>query len=328
MEALTMATNPTTAGSKLVMLDPADIDNVAKTTTTELRLLAAKGEPDAKFQRMAKAVRDAYGDLDDYEVIKVCAALREIDMCDKCTGYPCRKPTSPFSKGEGFTPVIQVDERWGLSIAAKRCKPYAEHFRQVALERKFKQAKIPPSYKGKTYADYRVDALNQNAVTFGKTLLQAGYRGAYFYGEVGTGKTFLAAIIAQEFLNAGKSVLFEKVADLLTEFYAIYRGQGGDEDNLLDELYNVDLLVLDDFGIEKPTQFVGATLCKILDARYNREDVTTLITSNYTLEQIKRRLNNPSDLQQGDLCLNGSRIYDRCREICKPILFKGESRRN
>lgn len=317
MTESTMAKNPTTAGLEAMR----NLRNFM-----DKQLEDATNPREFYLQRMAPAVRNAYGDLSDFQVLEVCAALQELNECDKCTGYPCHK-SSTRGTGKGFIPVIQVDARWGLSIAAMRCKTYGEHFRQVALERKFKQAKIPPCYKGKTFAAYRVDALNKDAVTFAKTLSQACYRGAYFYGEVGTGKTFLAAIIAQEFLNAGKSVLFEKVADLLTEFYAIYRGQGGSEDSLLDDLYNVDLLVLDDFGIEKSTQFVGATLCKILDARYNREDVTTLITSNYTLEQIKRRLNNPSDLQQGDLCLNGSRIYDRCREICKPILFKGESRR-
>ena len=318
MTESTTGQNPTTAGLKVMNELRVEFDKQLEGTTNP---------QDFYLQRMAPAVRNVYGsDLSDYQVLDVCAALQELAECDKCTGYPCRK-SSTRGKGKGFKPIIQVDTRWGLSIAAARCKTYSDHFRQEALARKFKQAKIPPCYKGKTYADYHVDAQNKDAVTFAKTLSRAGYRGAYFFGEVGTGKTFLAALIAQEFLSAGKSVLFEKVADLLTEFYAIYRGQGGSEDSLLDDLYNVDLLVLDDFGIEKSTQFVGATLCKILDARYNREDVTTLITSNYTLEQIKRRLNNPSDLQSGDLCLNGSRIYDRCREICKPILFKGESRR-
>ena len=315
MTESSMEQNPTTAGLKVMKELLTEFDKQLRGTTNPYEFY---------LQRMSTAIRNTYGDLSDIQVMNVCAALQELAKCDKCTGYPCQKGGT----GKGFKPVVRVDARWGLSIASARCKTYSDHFRQEALARKFKQAKIPTCYKGKTLADYRVDSCNKDAVTFAKTLLQAGYRGAYFYGDVGTGKTLLAAIIAQEFLNTGKSVLFEKVADLLTEFYAIYRGRGGSEDNLLDELYNVDLLVLDDFGIEKSTQFVGATLCKILDARYNREDVTTLITSNYTLEQIKRRLNNPTDLQSGDLCLNGSRIYDRCREICKPILFKGESRRS
>lgn len=252
------------------------------------------------------------------EAFLVSEAKSKLAECDQCTGYPCRK--------DGLQPAV-ISDASGVYVILRRCKPYEEYRRQASLAKTFKHAKIPPRYNGKTFADYRVDADNQVAVDFAKGIMLEGYSGGYFYGGVGTGKTFLAAIIAQEFIKAGKTVLFEKVADLLTEFYAVYRGQGGSEDSILDGLYNVDLLVLDDFGLEKSTQFVGATLSKIIDARYNREGATTIITSNYSLKQIAARLNTPSDLQDGDFCLNGSRICDRCREICKPILFKGESRR-
>jgi len=244
-------------------------------------------------------------------------ALEAKKQCAQCKGYPCRKAVNTF-----LVPEIQNGEiTWG------HCEPYKAYLRQEVLGRKFRYAKIPPRYEEKTFADYKVDSLNKPAVDFAKTLQTSGYKGAFFYGGVGTGKTFLAAIIAQEFLKAGKTVLFEKVADLLTEFHAVYRGEGASEDTLLKNLYEVDLLVLDDFGLEKATQFTGVTLCKILDSRYNKNNVVTIITSNYSLEQIEARLNNPSDLPEGDFCLNGSRIYDRCIEICKPILFKGNSRR-
>ena len=249
--------------------------------------------------------------------LKKARALEEKKQCDQCKGYPCRKAENPC-----FVPVIREGEiYWG------HCEPYKAYLRQEVLGRKFQYAKIPPRYEEKTFADYKVDSNNKPAVDFAKTLQTSGYKGAFFYGGVGTGKTFLAAIIAQEFLKAGKTVLFEKVADLLTEFYAVYRGEGTNEDTLLKSLYEVDLLILDDFGLEKATQFTGVTLCKILDSRYNRNNAVTVITSNYSLKQIEARLNNPSDLPKGDFCLNGSRIYDRCIEICKPILFKGESRR-
>lgn len=249
---------------------------------------------------------------DPYEQV-----LRELEQCKGCKGYPCQKAENPC-----FKPVIREGKiLWG------HCRAYDTYLRQEVLGRKFQYAKIPPRYEEKTFADYEVDSNNKPAVDFAKTLQTSGYKGAFFYGGVGTGKTFLAAIIAQEFIKAGKTVLFEKVADLLTEFYAVYRGEGTNEDTLLKSLHEVDLLILDDFGLEKPTQFTGVTLCKILDSRYNRNNAVTVITSNYSLKQIEARLNNPSDLPKGDFCLNGSRIYDRCIEICKPILFKGESRR-
>lgn len=293
-----MAKNPTQAG----------LSHIADTFD------AFKGEPTFN----ATKIREIYPDLSELEAFLVSEAQSKLAECDQCTGYPC--------KHDGLQPAV-ISDASGVYVTLRRCKPYEEYRRQASLAKAFKHAKIPPRYSGKTFADYRVDADNRAAVDFAKGVMFEGYSGGYFYGAVGTGKTFLAAIIAQEFIKAGKTVLFEKVADLLTEFYAVYRGQGGSEDSILDGLYNVDLLVLDDFGLEKSTQFVGATLSKIIDARYNREGATTIITSNYSLKQIAARLNNPSDMQDDDFCLNGSRICDRCREICKPILFKGESRR-
>lgn len=244
--------------------------------------------------------------------------------CENCTGYPCRK-----SINIGGKPVIKVDARLGgVMILAEDCPIYAQLDRQKDFERRIAAAKIQPRYVGKTLKDYTVDADNRNAVEFAKKVLTEKFSGAYFYGEAGTGKTYLASIIAQDFLRAGKSVLFGKVADLLTEFYEIYREQSGmSEQELLNRLYNVDLLILDDFGLEKPTYFVGATMCKILDARYNRTGITTLITSNYTLQTVRAKLDAPTDAKPDDLCLNGSRVYDRLIEICKPINFKGKSRR-
>lgn len=279
---------------------------------------------EGKTNEKAEAIRKQYGSsLSDFEVLLITRALKELAICDNCNSYK----NCPKKRNMGLKPRIHVGEEWDLPVTYGQCKPYEDYLRQEVLAKQFKYAKIPLRYRGKTFADYTADNCNQTAVDFAKSIMVEGYSGAYFYGAVGTGKTFLAALIAQEFLKAGKTVLFEKVADLLTEFYAVYRGQGGSEEAILNALYDVDLLVLDDFGIEKATQFVGATLCKILDSRYNREDVTTIITSNYPLEQIETRLNNPSDVQNGDLCLNGSRIRDRCAEICKPILFKGKSRR-
>lgn len=267
-------------------------------------------------------IKTRYGIEAENDIRKIAAAEAEMAECAKCTGYPCRKSCSV-----GYKLIINTDTQ-KVTIQAKECPIYEQHNRQRELERKFSLAKIPVRYAGKMLEDYAVDEDNRNAVEFAKSVLVEGFSGAYFYGEVGTGKTFLAAIIAQDFLRAGKTVLFAKVADLLTSFYEIYRGNDKtSEQNLLRELYEVDLLVLDDFGLEKSTQYLGTTLCKILDARYNRTGITTLITSNYTLKDIRSRLNAPSDADNETPCLNGSRIYDRLIEICKPINFKGESRR-
>ena len=231
--------------------------------------------------------------------------------CTGCTGN-CRKTLN-----RGYFPEFSVED--GVEVVRQiRCK----FAKQRDLARKVRSSRIPDRYVGKTLEDYRVDAANRVAVDFAKNAFAAN-KGAYFYGECGCGKTYLASIIAQDFLRRGKSVIFVKVPGLLDDIKATFNGQGR-EVELLDELRTATLVVLDDFGMEKPTQWAGATLCKVLDMRYDNPTGTTLITSNLSPSELADRLNNASDGAN----LNGSRIFDRLKEICKPILLKGTSRRN
>lgn len=270
-----------------------------------------------RLKAVAERIKQLYGVEDERSILQIAEAERELAQCEGCQGQ-CKK--SPAF----FQPRIEIFGGQAYA-SAMTCKFGEEIQRKLEFKRKCRAAGIPSIYVGKTFADYRVDESNREAVNFAKKAVEENLRGAFFYGKPGAGKTFLASLVAQEFLKAGRSVKFGNVPDLLNGFYAIYRGQSKrSERDLLDELYTVDLLVLDDFGLEKPTQFVGATLSKIIDARYNREDSTTLITSNHSLKKIANKLNNPTDGEPG---LNGSRIYDRCIEICKTIFFKGNSRR-
>ena len=230
--------------------------------------------------------------------------------CENCTG-DCRK-----SDSERFWIVTGFNEI-GVE-AVRRCKFGV----QRDLAKKFRSSRIPNRYLGKTFDDYKVDKFNQDAVTFAKNFKRFNC-GAYFFGECGTGKTFLAALMAQDFLQDGKSVLFAKVPSLLDDIKATFNGNGTELD-LLDELRAANLVVLDDFGMEKSTQWAGATLCKILDMRYDNPTGRTIITSNLSPKDLAEHLNKASDGAN----LNGSRIFDRLREICKPILLKGSTRRN
>jgi len=240
---------------------------------------------------------------------RVEAELRE---CDGCTGV-CRKTFFKYSQ------PVAIEHAYGLiEISSTRCV----YGRQRDLEKSVRSSKIPDRYVGKTLEDYACDASNRAAVDFAKNALTSG-KGAYFYGECGTGKTFLASIIAQDFLRNGAGVLFVKVPSLLDDIKATFGGQGS-ELAILDELRAATLVVLDDFGMEKPTQWAGATLCKVLDMRYDNPHGRTLITSNLSPKELAERLNNATDGAN----LNGSRIFDRLKEICKPILLKGTSRRN
>ena len=300
-EALTTNPNPTTAGfttAQAVLPKPKVTVEVAKFKAHDLKT--------------RKRIVEQYGEVTDGEISDILKAERDAKLCEGCTGT-CRQKHFRHCK-----PTVVV---YGGHVfpAVERC----HYGRQLDIERDFKSARIPARYIGKTFADYTVDADNKVAVDFAKAVLKTG-QGAYFYGDCGAGKTFLASIIAQEFSRAGKTVLFEKVPDLLREIRETYDGNG-DESDKLARIATADVVILDDFGMEKSTQWAGATLCKVIDLRYDRRGGVTIITSNLSPKQLAAHLNNPVKEPPN---LNGSRVADRCREICKPILLKGTSRRN
>lgn len=258
-----------------------------------------------------------YDELTDKRITDILQAEREIAKCRDCDSMPSRKS----SRAE-LVPIIGLKDGV-LVISHEQCRVARRYHRQRQIERRVQSAHIPDKYIDKTLADYVVDGDNADAVAYARSVMRTR-RGAFFYGECGTGKTYLASLIAQEFLDAGNSVMFVKVPNLLADIRNTFNdGAKMTETQVVAEAVNADLLVLDDFGMEKPTRFAGTTLCSIIDARYDREGSTTIITSNYPLEQIRHELNNAVDGKN----YNGSRIYDRCRAICRPILFKGNSRR-
>lgn len=280
----------------------------ALTTTSPTTTRFAKKSAD--FKRVTDALNLPQLSAKEVDARYTKFTAEELAQCDGCDGF-CRKSTNRWKIPELFTENGKLRRRY------LECKFRA----QSTLRRKIRSSQIPTRYLGKTFADYKIDADNREAVDIAKQLLTLDC-GAYFYGECGTGKTFLASIIAQDFLKNGKSVIFVKVPSLLDDIKATFNG--GNELELLDRLKTANLVVLDDFGMEKSTQWAGSTLCKVLDMRYDNPTARTIITSNLSITELAKHLNDASDGQN----LNGSRIADRLNEICLPILFKGLSRRN
>ncbi len=116
-------------------------------------------------------------------------------------------------------------------------------------------------------------------------------KGLYFWSDVtGCGKTMLATAIANELIhNYKESVKFATSLDILDEIRSTYnRRESGSEDTesrLLSDLANVKYLVIDDFGTERVTDWVGEKFYQIVNKRYINKKVT-FFTSNHDLKTI------------------------------------------
>ena len=109
--------------------------------------------------------------------------------------------------------------------------------------------------------------------------LDAG-RGLWFHGDVGTGKTSLAMLVAQAADAAGRSVAVYSVPQLLSEIRGTYdRDSTGTYLDLFGRLCTVELLVLDDLGAEKTSEWVLEQLYSIVNERWQSSG-SVLVTTN------------------------------------------------
>ncbi len=137
-------------------------------------------------------------------------------------------------------------------------------------------------------------------------------QGLLFYGPVGTGKSFAAACIGNYVMSCLRPVIMTSFVKLLPQFSAF---KENDEQYLIERLTEPDLLILDDLGAERSTDFALEKVYNVIDSRY-RAKKPIILTTNLTLTEMKEN----TDIRY-------ARIYDRVFEMCYPIKFDGSSRR-
>ena len=114
------------------------------------------------------------------------------------------------------------------------------------------------------------------------------YQNLFFYGTVGTGKTFLSICIANELLKKGHSVIYFSSLGLFTMLgeYAFDYKAKQELHSIYEDLYNCELLIIDDLGTERPTSFVLSEFFSCLNERDLRKK-STIITTNLSLEDLQ-----------------------------------------
>lgn len=136
--------------------------------------------------------------------------------------------------------------------------------------------------------------------------------GLLFWGLPGNGKTFAAASIANALIEKWVKVRMTTLGEVLNKLPSL-----SSEDKLiyLNDLKTCDLLILDDFGMERRTDYAREQIFSIIDGRYlSRKPL--IVTTNLSLNDLK----NPENITE-------QRIYDRVLEMCVPVCFEGDSLR-
>lgn len=236
--------------------------------------------------------------------------------CGVChTPKQCRVNLPCLEKGETkefIAPCVCQCERERTEAEERRRKAQED----MALIEKLKSRSLmDEKFKAQTFESFRTTKDNGKVLRLCKRYSD-GFdemieknQGLLFYGDVGTGKTFSAACIANALLS-------RKIPVVMTSFVKLLENAQNfkeDEDKLISRLNKAKLLIIDDLGAERSTDFALEKVYNIVDSRY-RARLPMILTTNLEL----RDMQMASDIRY-------SRIYDRVFEVCYPVRFTGSS---
>ena len=136
--------------------------------------------------------------------------------------------------------------------------------------------------------------------------------GLLLWGSVGTGKSFIAACIANALLEQSVPVLMTNFSKILNQMGGMYSDE---RYQYIASFSHYSLLIIDDLGIERSTEYALEQVYAVIDERY-KAGLPVIITTNLTMEELRQ----PEDVAH-------ARIYSRVLEMCTPVQITGEDRR-
>jgi DNA replication protein DnaC len=214
--------------------------------------------------------------------------------------------------GEKHRLVVQCDE----CFAREEAEAHEERVRDLLAA-----SGVPRRMRDWSLATYPRDAHTRESLAVARRWLD-GYRAGerrnlLLYGGVGVGKSGLAWAILRELLLEGRPGLFVATRELLWELRRSFTT--GDPCATAERAQRVPVLVLDDLGTERPTDFARDELGVIVERRYGGER-PMLVTSNYDPGRLARRLGH-------DDPVIGQRVVSRLAEGAVQVRVGGPDRR-
>ncbi len=236
----------------------------------------------------------------------VCSCVENITLCNK------QPPFEYFDESSGNM----------LPCPSRPARLALERLRIIR-----QMSAVPPRFAWKflnsadqtTTGDFMIalDMATELIREYGKKESKGPVRGLYLYGDPGTGKTLLSCIILNEIMRLYQTpVLYAKISrDILSRLRATFNpgsASYGEGDRIEKSLAKVPVLVIDDFGVQKESEWGNSVLYDLIDSRYEN-NLTTIITSNEPPESWKE--------------VNRGRVYSRITEMCRIIQIQEEDYR-
>lgn len=257
-----------------------------------------------KKQTMAKGSPSTCG-IDNNPYCKECRELK--DLLD------IKRDERFFAPCKNCHP-----EEYEVAIA-----PYLQKAKQNTINLLLGESQLAPRFINRSFEDFKIgkDSKKKKVLNacrqFAENFTQRAEKGTWLLllGPCGTGKGHLAAaiinVVTRLFLV---TTYYVKLHDVVRKIKQTWGGNGNEED-ILKTLRNVDLLVIDEIGVQFKTESERLILYAILDHRYEHLR-PTILTSNLSIKQLEK--------------IVGERIIDRCLDQeseNQVLLFEWESYR-
>lgn len=242
------------------------------------------------------AVPNTAQDAPDYDFYNAPEVGDEPEVCPKCYGSGME-----VVKGKGARPC--------------ECRKQKSHTKQLDKTR------IPKRYENCHFHSYRMlNPTQERAFKYASKLTMdypAIERGLLFMGTVGVGKTHLAVSILKGLTERGFTCIFYEFGALLKEIQDSYNSHTQTSElKVLTPILEAEVLVLDEIGASKPTEWVRDTMAHIINTRYNDKKLT-IFTTNYLDERRNEREETLEDRI-------GVRLRSRLFEMCRTVPIAGE----
>ena len=228
--------------------------------------------------------------------------------CGKCHTPKQFRMTAPPMEGRILPCPCQCEKERQEQEAAEQ---EAQRRRQAVADLKHKGF-TDPAMRGWTFANDNGKCPQMKHARFyvehweQMKMENIGY---LLWGGVGTGKSYFAGCIANALMEQEVAVRMTNFALILNDLTASFEGRN----EYISRLCRAPLLILDDFGMERGTEYGLEQVYNVIDSRY-RSRRPLIVTTNLSLQDLQ----HPQDTAH-------ARIYDRLLEMCAPIRFSGEN---
>lgn len=244
-------------------------------------------------------------------------------------------PECPHCQGSGFRFVVKPNgdrfaQRCVCNIAQRNTRSVA----RARIPRRYEHCTLDSYETSFGNADKTLARAHMAAKKFVEAYpLETDGKGLLLTGNIGVGKTHLAVGILQALIERGAQGLFFDYRELLKQVQHSYNPTVAmTELGILEPVFEAEILVLDEIGASKPTDWVWDTVAHILNTRYN-DKRTTILTTNYAnLPPAGMEAPGATPIGQGRAAYRedtlgdriGERMRSRLQEMCVVVEMRGE----